>query len=84
MCERETEKTLPLRRQHKRFSLLGETSMATIESSLGSDADAFADETADFAQSYGDRTLTDYALFQDLLDEHGFDLGYRPSRPLER
>ncbi len=48
------------------------------------EGDAFADETAEFAQDYGERTLTDYALFQDLLDEHGFDLGYRPSRPLER
>ena len=62
----------------------GQDALSAISTAFGPNTDAFADETADFAQSYGDRTLTDYALFQDLLDEHGFDLGYRPSRPLER
>ena len=62
----------------------GQDALPAVSEALGSNADAFADETADFAQSYGDRTLADYALFQDLLDEHGFDLGYRPSRHPER
>jgi uncharacterized protein (DUF2252 family) len=62
----------------------GQDALAAIAAALGPDADAFADETADFARSYGDRTLADYELFKDLLEQHGFDLGYRPSRPPER